>query len=185
MNVGSNVRGGFALLTVLIALGACSGKRISDIDEPTPAASSSGPAWSVPDGVAVTPDERGSLDIDGLYPSTVPNDRRCCWIAPVASVRAREPAAATTLVLTVLVPDYPFFEAHAQSLSVRAGGTSANATGLAPGVHRIDVALKPAERRTGILTIGLRTTQTFVPAHENVNSDTRELGVILLGISFR
>lgn len=173
-------------IALALALGGClSGKRISDIDAPSSAAPSSGLAWRVPDGVVVGEGERGSLEIDGLYPSTVANDPRCCWIAPSAMVEAVEPPSASVLAVTVLVPEYPFFDERAQVLSVSFAGVTTRATGLTPGVHRLEIALAPGARKTGPVTIGLRTDRTFVPANEHVNGDTRALGIILLGIGFR
>lgn len=173
--------------TLAAAASSCTNKRISDIDAPAPASAtpSGGTAWSIPSGALVNPRDRGSLAIDGLYPSTVPNDRRCCWVAPSAILHAREPKGATVMTLTLLVPDYPFFETHAQSIVAKLAGQETGATGLAPGVHRIDIALPPGDREPGPMSFELRTSLTFVPAHENVNTDTRALGVILLGIAFR
>ena len=176
-----------ASAALTLSLVAClSGKRISDIDAPPSAAPPGGPAaWSVPDGVAVTADERGSTDIDGLYPSNVPNDRLCCWIAPSANVKTREPKAAGVLILTVFVPEYPFFDDGSQGLRVILGGHTTKVAGLAPGVHRIEITLLPGARPAGTVTIGLRTDRTFVPANEHIDADTRHLGLYLLGIAFR
>ena len=176
-----------AVLAAVLALilGGCSGKRISDIDQPTASPASTGAPWAVPAGIAVAPGDRGKLEIDGLYPSIVPNDLRCCWIAPSATVKASEPAASTTMVLTVLVPEYPFFDDDKQGVRITLGGHTTGAPALAPGVHRIEVPVPAAARHAGVVTVGLQTDRSFVPAHENVNTDTRALGVILLGIAFK
>lgn len=175
-----------ALLLLPLALVAClAGKRISDIDAPgSPAATAPGALWALPSGVVVSKARRGIRLVDGLYPSVDPAER-CCWIAPSATVVAAKSGPASIAILTVLVPDYPFFDAHPQGLAVSVAGYADHFAALGPGVHRLRIDL-PASLRPGSANVAfeLRTDERFVPANEQVNADRRALGVILLGIAF-
>ena len=146
-----------ALLLLPIALVAClAGKKISDIDAPSSAAATASDVlWALPSGVVVSSARRGMRLVDGLYPS----------------------------VLTVLVPDYPFFDAHPQGLGISVAGSAAHFTALGPGVHRLRVDLPALRPNSPDVAFALRTDETFVPANEHVNADHRALGLILLGIT--
>ena len=164
---------------------ACAGKRISDIDEPaSPSPAPSGPYWVVPPGVVVPANQRGAIEVDGLYPSTDPNER-CCWIAPHATLVVTKPVGASTAVLTVFVPDYPFFETHPPRLTVNSSNAQSYA-GLDPGVHRLSIQLPDTARTRSAenLALPLRVDRAFVPADQGINSDKRALGIIVLGVGF-
>jgi hypothetical protein len=173
-----------ALIGCIFASGC--NKRISDIDAPgSPAPVPSGPYWAVPPGVWVASDLRGTSEIDGLYASSDPRER-CCWIAPSATLIAPKTAGTATAILTVWVPDYPFFEAAAQGLSVAIAGREEHRTALEPGVHRLRFALPDAIRaHAGEVRFALRTDRTFVPYDEHVNADRRALGLIVLGVAYQ
>ena len=175
------------LLSLLWLCGCRAHKRISDIgtaqhNTPIPA----GTPWAIPTGIVVSPEERGSRDIDGLYPSTVPNDRACCWIGTQARITTMKPASATWLDLTVFVPDYTFFRTHTQSLDVALDdGSYTHHSGLKPGVHTLRFTLpSQLQRRSDNIDLRLRTQYAFVPANEHINSDTRELGIIVLRVDY-
>ncbi len=173
-----------ALLLVPIALAGClAGKKISDIDAPSSAAATaSGTLWALPSGVVVSNARRGTRLVDGLYPS-VDAAERCCWIAPSATIVAVRSGPAAVAILTVLVPDYPFFEAHPQGLGISVAGHARHFAALDPGVHRLRVDLPPLRSNRTDVAFALRTDETFVPANEGVNTDRRALGLILLGIT--
>lgn len=173
-----------ALLLLPIALVAClAGKKISDIDAPSSAAATASDVlWALPSGVVVSSARRGMRLVDGLYPSVDPAER-CCWIAPSATVVAAKSGPASVAILTVLVPDYPFFDAHPQGLGISVAGSAAHFTALGPGVHRLRVDLPALRPNSPDVAFALRTDETFVPANEHVNADHRALGLILLGIT--
>jgi hypothetical protein len=139
---------------------------------------------TLPIGVFVAPAERRNTDVDGLYPSTAPQDRMCCWLAPNATVTAKKARGGDALVLSVLVPPFAFFS-EGQTLTVDVGTSHQTFAGLAPGVHLLSLDLDPATRAlSGDVRIALHAARTFVPANEGVNADTRELAVVLLGVTF-
>jgi hypothetical protein len=177
-----------AIVLALIGCLCASGcnKRISDIDAPgSPSPVPSGPYWAVPPGVSVASALRGTTEIDGLYASSDPRER-CCWIAPSATLVAPKSAGTATAILTVWIPDYPFFEANAQGLSVVIAGREERRTALAPGVHRLRFALPDSIRaRAGDVRFALHTDRTFVPYAEHVNADRRALGLIVLGVAYQ
>jgi hypothetical protein len=164
---------------------ACN-KRISDIDAPgSPSPVPSGPYWAIPPGVSVAPGFRGTAEIDGLYAASDPRER-CCWIAPSATLIAPKAAGTATAILTVWVPDYPFFEANAQGLSVAAAGREEHRTPLAPGVHRLRFTLPDSIRsQAGGVRFTLHTDRTFVPYDQHFNADRRALGLIVLGVAYQ
>ncbi len=139
---------------------------------------------TLPIGVFVAPADRRNTDVGGLYPSTTPQDRMCCWLAPNAIVTATKPAGGDALILSVLVPPFAFFS-EGQSVTVTVGTSRETFAGLAPGVHLLSLDLDPATRAfAGNVRIAIHAARTFVPAHEGVNADTRELAIVLLGVTF-
>jgi len=178
--------GVLALLVIpAVAFSGClSGKRISDIDAPTASATPAvGSPWVVPPGVVVAPARRGEREIDGLYPATDPQER-CCWLAPSAVVAAEKPAGAGLAIVTVYVPDYPFFETRPQNLTIAIAGSIEYRGDVSPGVHRLRVALPAPNGEARTLRFTMHIGRTFVPYAEHLNGDHRALGLILLSITF-
>ncbi len=171
-----------------LALAGClSGKKVSDVGSaPTAAPHVSGVLWSLPPGVVVPDAVRGALDVEGLYPSTIANDRMCCWLATRARVLSRKTAPAKRLEVTVYVPDYPFFHAHPQGLAVSIDGAPVQRRCCyGPGVYTLTFDL-PARMRgkRGDVPLAFATTGDFVPVREHVNADTRHLGVVLMRVGY-
>jgi hypothetical protein len=139
---------------------------------------------TLPIGVFVAPVDRHDTDVDGLYPSTAPQDRMCCWLAPNATVTAKKTSGGDAVILSVLVPPFAFFS-EGQTVTVDVGTSRQTFASLAPGVHLLSLDLDPATRAfAGNVRIAIHAARTFVPAREGVNADTRELGIVLLGVTF-
>jgi hypothetical protein len=175
-----------AFACLLFLLGCLTNKRISDVGTPAPQVrSTSATAW-LPAGVTLSRLRQIPYEVDGLYPSTVPNDRMCCWIAPRAQVRTMKSVITSRLFLTIFVPPYPFFERHPQGLSLSIGETHfGRRCCFAPGVHTLSYELPSGIRtRIGEIVLMLATDYDFVPANEHVNADSRHLGVVLSRVDY-
>jgi hypothetical protein len=179
-------RAGTLALALLLALSGClTNKRVSDIGTPAPKSTPPG-SGLLPPGVTVPAEEDVPVEIDGLYPAAVQNDRMCCWIAPLARVRTRKPIATSRLDVTIYVPRFSFFERHPQALTLSIGATRyGRRCCFAPGVHTLSYELPAALRaRTGEVVLTFVSDYAFVPSAEHVNSDSRRLGVVLSRVDY-
>jgi hypothetical protein len=161
-----------------------SGKRISDIDSDIPSARPQ--AWTLPGGVIVPPAERGAREVQGLYPSSVPNDRTCCWLASRARVTSLKAKAASRLEVTIWIPDYGFFRRHPLGVDISIDGEPPKRRCCyAPGAYSLSFALPPRlRRRVGEIPLVFSTSAAFIPRAEGINSDSRRLGFVLLRIDY-
>ena len=181
---------------VVLFLGSCSSPpTLGDAgDSPSPAgittgkqipiapSSSEKKPWSVPSGLFVPVGDAGKYDFDGLYSSpNPPIDPNCCWMEPNAKIRFTKAASATRVFVTVYVkPDVPIYRRKPPFIRIMLDGkTLVMRTGLPIGDSRIPIDL-PAKYRggEGPFTFQISTSK-FVPAVENLNGDTRVLGLML------
>lgn len=175
-----------ALAVALGASGCLGGKRLSDIGTHGPNVGLADGAALLPAGVAVPAVARMPFEVDGLYPSTIPNDRMCCWIATHARVRTVKAAPAKRVDLTIFVPPYAFFEHNPQGLTLAIEGARFSPRCCyGPGIHTLSFDLPANLRaRIGQVVLTLDTLHAFVPAREHVNTDSRSLGVVLSRVDY-
>jgi len=172
----------------LAALVGCSPKRISDIgSNPTPKPLAARSSLTLPFGVKIPPGREGQLNVDGLYPSTIPNDRDCCWLAGRARVLTFKPEGVGRLDASIYVPNYSFFTSHKQGVALSiARAPVERRCCFGPGVYTLTFSLPPKIRaRRGDVALDFSTTYDFVPRRERINGDNRRLGVVLLRVDYR
>jgi hypothetical protein len=139
---------------------------------------------AIPIGTVVPDNDAQSAARSGLYPTPSDDTAMCCWLAPEAVVYAVKSNVAERALVRILVPSFTFFQVG-QTVTIAVGGIALSPQSLAPGVHVLAVALPPRLRGyVGRVPITIRSSRTFVPAHEGVNTDTRALGIILVGVTF-
>jgi hypothetical protein len=175
-----------AFACLLSLFGCLADKRMSDIGTTAARVGPTSSAALLPAGVKLPPLHHVPYEVDGLYPSTVPNDPMCCWIASRARVRTTKSAVASQVHLTIFVPPYPFFEHHPQGLSLSIGRAHfRRRCCYPPGVHTLSYELPSGIRtRIGEIVLMLATDYDFVPANEHVNADSRHLGVVLSRVDY-
>jgi hypothetical protein len=173
------------LFACLLSLVGCH-KQVSDIGTPAPRSTGTSAGALLPGGVKLPPLPQVPYEVDGLYPSTVPHDRMCCWIAPQATVLTTKSVVALRVHVTIFVPPYPFFERHPQGIALSIGRTPlGRRCCYAPGVYTLSYDL-PAKVRTriGDVALGIATDGYFVPADEHLGADSRRLGVVLMRVDY-
>jgi hypothetical protein len=180
---------GFSLVALAVALaasGCLGGKRLSDIGTHDPNVHLADGAALLPAGVIVPGFARMPFEVDGLYPSTIPNDRMCCWIATHARIRTVKAAPARRVDVTIFVPPYAFFERSPQGITLAIEGTRFSPRCCyGPGIHTLSFDLPANLRpRTGQVVLTLDTLHAFIPAREHVNTDSRSLGVVLSRVDY-
>jgi len=122
---------------------------------------------------------RLQVELDGAWkPERFGRLGKGCWLRPRA--RLRVPAGPGRLRLRVAAPrPKPAF------LSVRVGGRlAAGPIEIAAGGSSVDIVIQPGEERRDTVELQLQATP-FNPAEEGYGSDGRDLGVVLLGVSFQ
>jgi hypothetical protein len=88
--------------------------------------------------------------------------------------------------LTIFVPPYPFFERHAQGVTLSIGPVHfGRRCCYGPGVHTLSYEL-PArlKARIGEIVLTLATDYDFVPTNEGMSADSRHLGVVLSRVDY-
>jgi hypothetical protein len=155
----------FAVFLCLCALAGC-GSRNDSNGAPTAAPA---PAEYRPQGVAP-----GSA-VKGVYP-----DR---WTGAQATFAVAVPRSAKSIRIEVDVPS-AFYKPGEQGIALKVGrGTAQSKHGLPVGRQTLTFAVAGDVRGKSV-EVQLLPDATFVPAKLGLNSDARQLGVILYGVSF-
>ncbi len=114
----------------------------------------------------------------GVYAAL--NADGCCWLARRATLVVPAPARSyDTLLLTVEIPPYAL-ASEPTAFDVRvAGAPPTHLCCFDAGQHELAVHLAHTPRKTRTLRVSIHPTTFFVPAERGLNSDTRELSVLL------
>ncbi len=159
--------GALAAFVALSALAGCGGR--NDSNAPNGPAAAPAPAEYRPAGLAP-----GSA-VKGVY-----SDH---WTAPQATFAVEVPRTAHTLRVEIDVPG-PFYKPGEQGLAVQIGrGAAQSKHGLPLGRQTLTFSI-PGDVRGKNVGVKLLPDATFVPAKLGTSPDTRQLGVILYGVSF-
>jgi hypothetical protein len=138
----------------------------------------------IPFGTVVVGDDDRSAVRSGLYPKSRQDPGICCWLSPNATVQTLKNAQADRVHIRMLVPTFPFFKAG-QTVTVIVGSIKTQPQNLMPGIHILSATLPQQLRNyTGHVPLKIRSSRNFVPVREGVNSDTRSLGIMLIGVTF-
>jgi hypothetical protein len=164
-----------SILLLIVVLSACSSQQQTTADTSL---------GTVPQGVLVTSAQDSASQ--GLWVSPAPDDPACCWVSPNVELLVEKKIPAVEADLSVVVPGFAFFADGGQTVSVSIDGRTTAFPKLAVGSHVLSVKLSSRRRAfLGHMPIDVRSARTFVPARTGVNGDTRKLGFVLQGVSFK
>lgn len=108
-----------------------------------------------------------------------PHDPDCCWLAQRATFYLNLPAGATKLRMAIFVPDFPATHRHSLSLAIIIDGhQTSNITKLKFGATKLTVPLH-VTKLPQMVTVEFVPNFSFVPKDEHINTDTRNLSLIL------
>jgi len=118
----------------------------------------------------------------GIFAGATPGE--CCWMGRAVTFRVVAPGNAHQLVLHTYIPNYPYLQSHPQRIHARVDGQDEKPTPLlAPGMHDIDLSLRPGQARPSLHEVTLAMDQTFEPSSLGLGNDSRELSLVLVSVS--
>jgi hypothetical protein len=120
------------------------------------------------------------LEIDGSYPTeSFGKIGHGVWLFPEASLRLKL-SEAGRLVLRISAPRST--PAHPQIFVD--GDAATDRLVLEPGINRISVELSEEEVSDGLVELEI-LSDPFIPSENGASTDSRRLGVVLLGLEFQ
>ena len=147
--------------------------------------SSTEPAYVAPSGsptvypAGVLSVAGAQREIAGIYPAA--NAASCCWVGPDVRFRVRAAAGAKTLSLRLYEPNVGNLATSQQQVSLLdADGRVFSSAPMPGGIQTVTLRLPPESASARELVVRLRMSASIVPSDIGLNSDARQLSLILL-----
>ena len=142
-------------------------------------------------GLLVPPDIIAHNGRDGVYFTRGTGDAitLCCWTAQHAAPTVRKPHPASTMRITVYIPESDFFRDHEQVLTIRFAGypatTRIHYRKADPGFKEHDVRLpRGLQNKIGTVRVLLDSALAYAPVPLGVPGHEIQYGVFLTSIYF-
>ncbi len=110
--------------------------------------------------------------------------RGCCFIKQRASLTLDKPARSRVATLHFFVPNAAPY-ANGQSVTVSVDGASASGSGTSGKWIAVSLSLPAKYISRTAVPVEIVTAKSFNPAKLGINSDTRDLGVVLQRVDYR
>jgi hypothetical protein len=167
----------FALLSCFAFLAGCARAHGPD----NAASATQGPPLFYPPGIEPPADWNGQQH-DGVY--SADTLAQCCFLAGHARLTLDNPPGAQIAVFKFFVPTVPPLAAG-ERVTVTVNGIQAGAPALLPsGSHDVIFTIPPSLRGKTHLTATLAMSVKWIPKRVGLNSDERELSIMLLRVGY-
>jgi len=172
------------VVALAVSLGGCARSR-GEPSQRTAAVKEAAPAVSTPllypGGIVPPPDAARAIKL-GIYAATTRVE--CCFLRKKATLVFNNPTPTSTVTLKVIVPRAkPFLQAP-ERIALKLNGIPSGTREAVPGLDNVSFTVPPALRNKTNLKADLSMSIMFVPKQIGYNSDTRELSVILVSVSY-